>query len=206
MYARSTTVSGDIDRIAAGIRYVHDDVLPVITALDGCIGLSMLVEPDTGRVIVTSAWESEAAMQASDGLLGPVRARAADVMAGAATVDEWEVAVMHRDHRAAIDACCRATWLKLSRKDFDRGIDIYRRVMLPEMEKLPGFCSASLMIDRARGRACSTTTYDSRESMHASRDQSWTIRDAGVREAGVDVTDVGEFDLALAHLRLPELI
>ena len=42
--------------------------------------------------------------------------------------------------------------------------------------------------------------------MDATRDRSWTIRDAGVREAGVDVTDVGEFELLLAHLRVPELV
>ena len=78
--------------------------------------------------------------------------------------------------------------------------------MLPEMEGLPGFCSASLLVNRAAGRACSTTTYDSREAMEASRDRAWTIRDAGVREAGVDVLDVVECDLAVAHLRLPELV
>jgi hypothetical protein len=42
--------------------------------------------------------------------------------------------------------------------------------------------------------------------MEASRERSWTIRDAGVRDAGVDVLDVGEYDLVLARLRLPELV
>ena len=42
--------------------------------------------------------------------------------------------------------------------------------------------------------------------MEASRERSWTIRDAGVRDAGVDVVDVVECDLVLAHLRLPERV
>ncbi|WP_372727504.1 antibiotic biosynthesis monooxygenase [Nocardioides sp.] len=206
MYARSTSISGDADRIDAAIDYVRRDAMPVLTGLDGCVGMSMIVEREPGRVIVTSAWESRGAMQASDAQLGPMRARGADIMAGIALAQEWEVAVMHRDHASLDGACCRVTWMRLDRTAIDRGVEIYRRTMLPEMEQLPGFCSASLMVDRERGQACSTTTYDSRAAMEESRDRSWTIRDAGVREAGVDVTDVGEFDLVLAHLRVPELV
>ncbi len=135
-----------------------------------------------------------------------MRARGTDILAGIATIDEWEVAVMHRDHPSREGSCCRVTWLRLNHTDIDRGIELYRTVMLPDMERLEGFCSASLMVNRAKGRACSTTTYDSLEAMDATRDRSWTIRDAGVREAGVDVTDVGEFELLLAHLRVPELV
>jgi hypothetical protein len=42
--------------------------------------------------------------------------------------------------------------------------------------------------------------------MDASREQSWAIRDTGVREAGVDVLDAAEYELVLAHLRVPELV
>ena len=42
--------------------------------------------------------------------------------------------------------------------------------------------------------------------MVASRDRAWALRDTGVRDAGVDVLDVVEYDLVLAHLRLPELV
>ena len=96
--------------------------------------------------------------------------------------------------------------MRLNHTDVERGIAIYRAAMLPEMESIDGFCSASLLVDRAAGRACNTTTYDSREALEASRERSWTIRDAGIRDAGVDVLDVVECDLALAHLRLPELV
>ena len=74
------------------------------------------------------------------------------------------------------------------------------------MKTLEGFCSASLLVNRASRAARSTTTYDSREAMEASADRAWAIRDAGIRDAGVDVVDVVECDLVLAHLRLPELV
>ena len=56
------------------------------------------------------------------------------------------------------------------------------------------------------GRACGTVAFESRAAMDATREQAWTIRESGAREAGVDITDVVEFELVLAHLRLPELV
>ena len=206
MYARSTTIMGDPARLDDGIAYVRDDVMPTMTAMDGCLGLSMLIDRDTGQCIVTSSWDSEEAMQASNLHLAPMRMRGGQIMGGPPEVDEWEVAVMHRDHPAPAGSCCRVTWMRLNHTDIDRDIDLYRAAMLPEMESIEGFCSASLLVNRALGRACNTTTYDSREALDASRERSWTIRDAGVREAGVDVLDVVECDLVLAHLRLPELV
>ncbi|GAA2144510.1 antibiotic biosynthesis monooxygenase [Nocardioides koreensis] len=206
MYARSTTIMGEPGRLDDGIAYVRDDVLPTVTAMDGCLGLSMLIDRDTGQCIVTSSWDSEEAMQASNLHLAPMRMRGGQIMGGPPEVDEWEVAVMHRDHPAPEGSCCRVTWMRLNHHDIDRGIDLYRAAMLPEMESIDGFCSASLLVNRTLGRACNTTTYDSRAALDASRERSWTIRDAGVRDAGVDVLDVAELDLALAHLRLPELV
>jgi heme-degrading monooxygenase HmoA len=206
MYARSITILGNTDAMDEGVAYVRDEVQPMITELEGCLGLSMLVDRETGQCIVTSSWHSEDAMRASDLHPVPLRMRAGEIMGGAPQVEEWEVAVMHRDHRAAAGSCCRVTWMRLNHGDFDRGIGLYRSAMLPEMETLEGFCSASLLVNRTTGRACSTTTYDSRAAMESTRDRAWTIRDAGVREAGVDVLDVVEFELALAHLRLPELV
>lgn len=206
MYARSTIIMGDPGRLDDGIAYVRDDVLPTITTMDGCVGLSMLVDRDTGQCIVTSSWDTEDTMGASNLHLAPMRMRGGQIMGGPPEVDEWEVAVMHRDRPAPTGSCCRVTWMRLNHGDIDRGIELYRTAMLPEMESIAGFCSASLLVNRTAGRACNTTTYDSREALDASRERSWTIRDAGIREAGVDVLDVVECDLVLAHLRLPELV
>lgn len=206
MYARSITITGDPGAIEAGVTYVRDEVMPAVTAMEGCVGLSMLVDRETGQCIVTSSWQTEDAMRASDLHLAPMRARGGEILGGAPRVEEWEVAVMHRTRTTDEGACCRATWLRLNHGDFDRGIDLYRTALLPEIESLEGFCSASLLVNRETGRACSTTTFGSREAMEASRERAWAIRDSGARDAGVDVVDVVECDLVLAHLRLPELV
>lgn len=206
VFARSTTINGDPAAIDRGITYVHDEVMPLVTGIDGCIGLSMMVDRQAGQCIVTTSWETEEAMRASEERLAEQRQRGAELLHGSPAVERWEIAVMHRDHAAPDGACCRATWLRTNHgHDVDRGIDIFRMALLPRLEALTGFCSASLFVNRELARACVTTTFDSRDAMETSRDEAWAIRDMGVRDAGVDVLDVAEYELAMAHLRVPEL-
>ena len=206
MYSRSTTVMGEPERLEAGIAYVRDEVLPAVTALAGCVGLSMLADAESGQCIVTSSWSTEETMRASDLHLAPLRMRGGQVMGGIPQIEEWEVDVMHRDHPSVGGACCRVTWLRLNESDLDRNLELYRSAFLPQIQALDGFCSTSLLVNRETRRACSTTTYDSRQAMETSRERAWAIRDAGVREADVDVLDVAEYNLVLAHLRVPELV
>ncbi len=206
MYARSTSISGQPDRVDTGIGFVRDEVMPVMTDMDGCVGMSLIVERESGRLIATSSWETQEAMTASDTALRTFRERGGELLSGNPVVEEWEVAVMHRDHRAPVGASCRVTWLRLNHSDPQRGIDLYRTSMLPDIETMDGFCSVSLLVERDLGRACNSTTFDSPQAMATSQERSWAVRDRAVREAGVDVMDVAEFELVLAHLRVPELV
>ncbi|MGW1341203.1 antibiotic biosynthesis monooxygenase family protein [Kribbella sp. NPDC002412] len=206
MYARSTTIYAKPGSMDAGIAQVRDEVMPMILEMDGCIGLSMLADRESGRCIATSAWQSEEAMRATDEGLRSVRERIAETMgAGSPKVEEWEIAVLHRDHRSGEGACVRATWVKVDPANLDRSIDVYKMASLPRMEDLAGFCSASLLIDRASGRAVSSVTYDSQEAMDSNREAAASMRSATTKEAGAEVLDVCEFELAIAHLRVPEL-
>jgi heme-degrading monooxygenase HmoA len=205
VYARSTTVTANRESIDAGIAHIRDEVLPALQGMDGCIGLSMLVDRDTCRCIVTSSWESQDKMRATAEKVSPIRDRAVEILDGTAAVEEWEIMVMHRNHRSADGACARATWLRMDPTAVDRTVDVYKMASLPAMEELEGFCSASLLVDRASGRAVSTTTYDSREAMQRNRQRADVVRIAGSNETGAEVLEVCEFELALAHLRVPEM-
>jgi quinol monooxygenase YgiN len=205
VYARSTTVLAHPDSIDAGVAHVRDEVMPVLQGMDGCIGLSMLVDRTSGNCIVTSAWQTEEAMHASEEQLRPVRERAAEMLGGRPQIDEWEIAVLHRDHTSAPGACVRATWIQLEPQQADRIVDVYRMGLLPEIQEFDGFCSASLMVDRTSGYAVSSVTFDSREAMMRTRNLAAVLRERGAREASGEIVEVGEFELALAHLRVPEM-
>lgn len=205
MYARSTTIQAQPSSIDAGIAHVRDEVMPALDAVDGCVGLSLLVDRESGRCIATSAWESAEAMRASEDRVRPVRDRAAQSFGGTAEVEEWEIAFLHRDHRSGDGACVRATWLSVRPGQLDRAVEFYKESVLPDMENLEGFCSASVMINRASGRAVSSATFDSREAMDRNSERARSLRAARLRDLGADQLDLGEFELALAHLRAPEL-
>src|ERR1700744_5221040 len=206
MYARSTTIQAQPSSLDAGIAHGPDAVMPALTEVDGCVGLSLLVDRESGRCIATSAWEDEAAMHASARGARSLRDQAAQRFGGSPMIDEWEIAVLHRDHRSGPGACVRATWLTMRPDQFDRAIEFYREAVLPAIEELDGFCSASLVVDRGSGRGVSSWTFDSLEAMQRNEERARSLRTARLRDLGADQHDVGEFELALAHLRVPELV
>lgn len=205
MFARSTTFQAQPESIDAGVAYIRDEVMPVIQDMEGCIGLSMLVDRQSGRCIATSAWKSEEEMRATDEHLRPIRDRAGEILGGSPQVEEWEITQMHRDHRADAGACVRSTWIRVEPAQLDRAIDVFKLASLPAIEELEGFCSASLLVARESGRMVSSVTYDSLDALEHNRDAATSVRTAGTQEAGAEVLEVCEFELALAHLRVPEL-
>ena len=206
MYARSTTIQGDPTRIDTLIAFVRDEVMPMITAIDGNVGLSMLVDRESGRCIATSSWESEEARSASFGALAEARARGGEILGGDVQTDDWEIAVMHREHRVTADSCCRVTWAQFQPTDIDRGVDFFRGTVLPFVEDMDGFGSASLMVDRGTGRAVGTVVFDSRAALEATRDAAAGMRDKSTQATGTQFREVAEFELAFAHLRVPEQV
>jgi quinol monooxygenase YgiN len=205
MYARSTTIQAQPTSIDDGIAHMRDKVMPALEAIDGCVGLSLLVDRTSGRCIATSSWESEEAMRASTESLRPMRDRAAELFGGGAQIEEWEVAAMHREHRAGEGACVRATWVKADPDQLDGGIEFYKATLLPALEELEGFCSASLLVGRASGRGVAVATFDNAEALEQNKDQLDGIKATGSREANAEVLDQCDFELALAHLRVPEM-
>ena len=206
MYALSTTIQAQPSSIDAGIAHVRDEIMPTLPDVNGCVGLSLLVDRQSGRCIAATAWESEEAMHASAGQLMPMRDRCAEIFGGPADVEEWEIAAMHRDHRSADGAGVRATWVKVAPDQMDQGIEYYKSSVLPHLEGLDGFCSASLLVDRASGRAVSSATFDSMDAMERNRDRATELKNSSMQERGAEELDEGEFELALAHLRVPELV
>jgi hypothetical protein len=207
VHARSTTIQAQTSSIDDGIAYMRSDLMPELENIDGYVGISLLVDRESGRCIITAAYESEDMMHAAADKATQLRSQATERFGGTVDkIEEWEIGVLHRDHQSADGACARVTWVKGDPATADPKIDYYKASVLPELENLDGFCSASLLIDRTTGRSVSTVTFDSREAMERNRDQAMALKTEKMREAGVEELDECEFELALAHLRVPELV
>ena len=205
MYARTTTIQGDPASIDAGIAHVRDVVLPAVTAMEGCIGMSLLVDREAGRAIATTAWESEAALANSAPKVMAIRQGAEQVL-GASTseVDAWELAVAHRDHASPQGACARLTFLS-GFSTPEQVTDYYRMTVLPRLEEMTGFCSATLMINRETHRAVGTMVFENRQQLEATREDARRIRETSASGMGAMIDDVLEMELAVAHLHVPEM-
>jgi hypothetical protein len=62
------------------------------------------------------------------------------------------------------------------------------------------------MLDRSAGRLVASVTFEDRAALDRSRDQATRLRAQGADETGAQMLDVCEFELALAHLRIPEMV
>ena len=206
MYARSTTVHGDPKNLDDGMLYIHDQVMPAVQQMDGCVGMSMLADRESGRCIITTAWSDAEAVRASADAVRPMRERASEIFGGSTEVAEWEVSVMHRRHETGDGAAAQVTWTHGDPAAMDELIDAFRMTIVPRMEERPGFCSVSLMTDRKSGRAVTAVTYESRAAMESSRDAGAAMREEFLRSMNRDATETASFDVVLAHLRVPETV
>src|SRR5439155_25613907 len=178
------------------ITHVRDEVMPALLRIDGCVGLSLLVDRQSGRCVATSAWESAEAMRASAEQVRPIRDRAAEMFGGSAQVEEWEIAVMHRDHPSHEGACVRVTWMQRDPSEVDQAVDFMRTSALPSIERYQGFCSASLLVDRSSGRLVASVTLDSRAALDQGREQAEQPREQGAEQTGALMLERGEFEVA----------
>jgi len=179
--------------------------MPAAMALDGYIGLSMICDRLSGRCIATSAWSTQETLVTSEQLMAPMRHRAAEIFGSPPSIDNWEIAVLHRHATSGEGACVRCTWLQMDTARLTNAVETYRMATLPALEEMDGFCSASLMVDRGTGRAVSSATFASHDAMVASRPAAEILRTRTADDIGATVTDIQEFELALAHLHVPEM-
>jgi hypothetical protein len=199
-------VDGRPDAVEAAVAHIREHVMPVVLGADGCVGMSTLVDRRSGGCVLTTAWRTEEARRAADPLLRPHRDRVAELLGGCPEDEEWEIAALHRDHASRPGACVRTVRVRVEPEQAAHEIDLYRLVLLPQITGFAGFCSASLLIDRPSGHAVSSVTFDDHDAMRSTRTLAAVAREPGSAETIGEILDVAEFDLALAHLHVPEQV
>lgn len=211
MHARCSTLTTEPHRVDEAIGFVRDRVLTPLTALDGCLGLSMLVQREQGRCLVTSGWRELGCLHSSgehrrydqhvgDGEDG------APLFTAPADVEDWEIAVLHRSRSSRPGAWARLTWMQGDAAQAERQVDVYRMLAVPVLDQIAGFCGASLLVDRRSGRGVSSVTYESRAALDEGREQAIRMRRDAVALTGVQVLRSAEMEVALAQLRVPETV
>lgn len=205
MYARSTILRAKPESVDDGIAEVRDRVMPALQEMTGFAGYSMLVDRRSGRCVVTTAWHDESALAESREKVRELRRQTAERFGDSEPeVREWEIATLHRERPVEAGAWARVTWVRVPTERVDRQIEVFKSTVLPRLQDLPGFCSASLLVDRKEGRAAGAVAYESQEALTATREATTRLRSEVVESIGAEVLEVAEFEVAQAHLRVPE--
>jgi hypothetical protein len=74
------------------------------------------------------------------------------------------------------------------------------------MEEIEGHCSASLLVNRTSGRGVSSVAYESAEVMERNQAEMDRLKGSVSEEAAARITEEHDFELVIAHLRVPELV
>jgi heme-degrading monooxygenase HmoA len=206
MYARSTTFHGDPHRIDEALTYLRDRAMPALMGMDGFVGISMLADRGSGRCIITSSFEDLAALHRSASEMRGIRARTADILQSPQALEEWQIALLHRERSAPEGARTRVTWCRTDPDRLDPTLDAYAESIVPRLSDLPGFCSVSVLADPVEGRSVAAVTFaDDATLEQAGAQLTPLLQELGRQYAG-EVTDEATFDLVLAHLRVPETV
>ena len=113
---------------------------------------------------------------------------------------------MHRVQEAQQGARSRVTWLRTQPDAVNRAVDAVRLSSMPKLDDLPGFCSVQPMVRRADGLTVAAVSYDSAAHLEQATEGAREFREEFAPALGIEVVDTAEFDVAIAHLRVPETI
>jgi heme-degrading monooxygenase HmoA len=94
MFARVSTFQGPPDQTAEGIRVAREQILPAARLQDGFKGIYLFFDPESGRSLSITLWETEEDMKASEDAAIRARTESAEA-AGEITVgvERYEVAL-----------------------------------------------------------------------------------------------------------------
>jgi hypothetical protein len=85
-----------------------------------------------------------------------------------------------------------------------RAVDAVRLSLMPKLDDLPGFCSVSVLVRPDEGAAVATVSYDSWADLQAAAEGAREFREEFAPSLGIQVEGTADFDLPVAHLRVPE--
>ena len=205
MFVRATTVEADPARIDDGVACVRDHVVPAVATMYGSLGLSMFVDRDSGLTTVSTGWATEQARSDADETLSVLRGKAARILGGSTPVTEmFELVALDRLRPAMAGFWNRSTQVTIDPMHLDEAVDAYTSSVVHDLQLLPGYCSATLLVDRRNGRGMVSICFDSKATLDASRDMGEQIRRTAVEKTGASTVDVRESEIVIAGLRLPQ--
>ena len=191
MYARVNTIRNATD-IDGGVKYERG-VLSELRSQRGYRGLSISGDRASGTASILSMWETKDDLANSETTAGKMRHHILGVMGGDVTVEVFEqLAEAVGDPPPAEGCMLRVRQLQMDPATVEDNLAFFRTMILPTIQRSPGFRAVRNLLDRSTGRGAVGTVWTDVESLRAA-DASFEERRATVEARGVQF---GEFTVA----------
>jgi hypothetical protein len=92
MYARISTIEGDLGKIEDAVEVINQRIIPTIKGVEGFRAINFLADRSTGKLLAVAFWDDQAALEGSVEAVGPLRNAVADSIDGKITsVESFEL-------------------------------------------------------------------------------------------------------------------
>jgi heme-degrading monooxygenase HmoA len=200
MHARLVRVKGSPEGAAQRRAVFEQEVVPVMRAQPGFVGVVAIADPDTGAAAMATYWESEEALNRSAGALADLRDRMTAVQTvEPLTLEQYEVILMERR-----GAPTPGNAVRLSRAMGNADAAAEALAQLREgvelASTLPGFKAFVAGVDRSTGRYFVATGWETASHRDAAEEAT---AEQGARLAeriGVTHLEVERYDVLVAAM------
>jgi heme-degrading monooxygenase HmoA len=201
LHVRLNLITADPIRLGDSVKFVENEVRPVVESQPGNLGMALKLNPDIGVAILESFWVSGDALRASERMAAPNRAAAVRRASGTITVERYSVPVFEREAPLRSGEGVRVTRLDVQPGAVEDTVAAFGDVTVPWLADTEGFCSTLLFIDRTSGRSVVETVWRDPEALAASRSAAAAIRVNTVRATNGVIRSVEEYQLVFSSAR-----
>ena len=166
MFSRVVTFTGAKD-IDGGVRFVEDEVVPVIRQQKGYRGMAASADRTNGVFSVLSVWETAADRDASESAMAKVREDGGKVIGGTLSVDHFEVVLWEIAGIAGVGSSLLIRFVSMDPGKVDENLAFFKSTVLPEIKAQDGFLGVRQLINRETGEGAVGTLWSTKAAMDA---------------------------------------
>ena len=162
MLIRVATTRADIPRTGEGIAFVHGEIEPKISAMDGNRGFAMAVDRSFGRYVGIAAWSDPKALEESGHSAPGLIAELARRLHGSKPlVEVFDLVIAEVVKPVRVGYWGGRARLEVPVQDFDRALRRFKETVLAMFERYDGLASIILIVDQPSGVLENIIWYDS---------------------------------------------
>jgi hypothetical protein len=205
MLIRVVTTRADIPRTGEGIAFVHGEIEPKISAMDGNRGFVLGVDHASGRFLGIAVWTDAEALDASGhdapGLIADLAGR---LHGTEPSVDVFELVLTHVVKPMRVGYWGRLSRLEVPVHDFPRAVQRFTE-LVPALfesydERYDGTAAIVAFVDRASGVLENVMWYDSLRVLRGTAARAQELRELLVADVPtVRWVELSELEVVIAE-------